>query len=331
MHSFSCRFILSVLFVAPFVTSRNEQIWNARIYQNLAEIIQPLEKLPLQFTIDEWNSILPHSLTLLGENLTVISQRLTHTKKSSKNVQVYIRSPLSKDKTNTQLIKATLVDRDQYQYVVKVKNKSITDQVLYFTVSPQDIFYLDNPIDATVQVDFTYHTSSSKVFLKYCRSDLIWQRQYKLIMHGETVDLIATAGIQNMGNSFISINRTELMGHDLPLPTDYGRRLMRDSSQVYFFNDNLAFPKQSHMDYPSNKFDGQSLQSSFEFSLNRSLVIDAQTNYVLPIPGPKVQVEQYYLIPDSDLAPSISAAQSSFLLAKRQYRLISDRYLLKGQ
>ena len=330
MYSSPCRFFLDVLFILPFVTSISEQISKVRIYQNVAEIIQPLEKLPLQFTVDEWNNILPQSLTLLGENLTVTSQRITTMEKSWNNVQVYIRSPLSKDKTNIGLIKATLVGENQY--VVKVKDKSVSDQVLYFSVPPQDIFYLDEPTDPKIQVDFTYNTSSSKVYVRYWRRDLIWEAQYQLTMDGDRTDLIITANIRNTGSSSVSLNRTELIDHRVELSTHSQRSSGYGRSQLQSVNDNSVHPRYSPEHRPPSPFEIiQALSSGYEFSINRSLVIDAKTNYLLPMLRPKVRIEQYNLVSGSGPMRPISATQTLVKSAQRRYRLTSDRYLPQGK
>ena len=52
-----------------------------RIYSNLAEIIQPLGKLPLEFSDDDWNYIRSDSITLVGENVNITLQTITEKKK----------------------------------------------------------------------------------------------------------------------------------------------------------------------------------------------------------------------------------------------------------
>ena len=42
-----------------------------KIYSNLAEIIQPLNLLSLEFSAEDWAEVRSDSLTLIGMNLTI--------------------------------------------------------------------------------------------------------------------------------------------------------------------------------------------------------------------------------------------------------------------
>ncbi|CAF4818014.1 unnamed protein product, partial [Rotaria sp. Silwood2] len=118
----------------------NNVPYTIRIYSNLAEIIRPLEKLPLEFIEDDWNHIRSDSITLFGENINITLQTITEQKKTLNGTEVYIRSPLSSDKT-IKLIKGILID--EINHLVKIQDETIDgQQTLYFTVPGNQIFYL---------------------------------------------------------------------------------------------------------------------------------------------------------------------------------------------
>jgi hypothetical protein len=74
--------IFIFLFIFICVASRNQKNSIVRIYPSIAEIIQPVDKLPLEFTNEDWSNIRADSITLLGEDLNVTSQRITKKRKS---------------------------------------------------------------------------------------------------------------------------------------------------------------------------------------------------------------------------------------------------------
>jgi hypothetical protein len=80
---------------------------NVKIYSNLAEIVQPLGKLPLEFSADDWSDIRSDSVTLVGSNVNVTQQTITEKKKSLNNARVYVRSPSSSN-TETKFSKPHL-------------------------------------------------------------------------------------------------------------------------------------------------------------------------------------------------------------------------------
>jgi hypothetical protein len=54
---------------------------NVKIYSNLAEIIQPLGKLPLEFSSEDWSEIRSDSIiTLISSNVNITQQTITEKK-----------------------------------------------------------------------------------------------------------------------------------------------------------------------------------------------------------------------------------------------------------
>src|ERR1700722_1733042 len=113
-----------------------------KIYSNLAEIIQTLGKLPLEFSAEDWSDIRPDSITLVGKNVNITEQTIVEKKKSLDGVQVHVRSPLSSS-TNTKYVRATMVN--EQNNVVKLIDKDISKDPVYFTVSSSDIIYDEEP------------------------------------------------------------------------------------------------------------------------------------------------------------------------------------------
>jgi hypothetical protein len=238
--------------------------------------------------------------------------------------QVYIRSPISMDKTAIMFVKATLVDKNRN--LVKIQDESVSgNEVLYFTVSQQDIFYMEELSDSKFYVDFTYKTSNSKVFVSYLRSNLNWGTQYQLNLYNDRSDLIAMANIRNNGKSSLSIDQAELFSGDINLR-------MRSQQSVYDFQDAMdaryfmvtTLPQTTSDSLPTIE-QSEELMGVHIFAINKPFVIDAETNYLLPMFRPRVKVERY-----NSISKSFSA-MSNVGKTQRAYRLESDRYLSQGK
>jgi len=326
MASSFLRSFIFLLFIFVSVTSRNEPNSILRIYPNLAEIIQPLGKLPLEFTNDDWNGIRSDSITLLGEDLNVTSQSITTKQMSLNGAKVYVRSPVSVDKASVMLVEATLVDKNRH--LVKVKDESIfgKEVLYYFTVPQQDIFYAEEPSDFKTYVDFTYTTSNSKVFVSYLRSNINWRAQYQLNLDDNKSDLIVMANIRNDGKSSVLVDQAELFSGDINL----GIRSSQHASNYPLANTAPRIPvkniKLASGSIPTIE-QSEEFMGFHVFAIKKPFVIHAQTNYLSPMFRPRVNVERYYSISKSfsgDSSPRTGTAE-------RLYSLKSDRYLPNGK
>ncbi|CAF3891315.1 unnamed protein product [Rotaria sp. Silwood1] len=105
-----------------------------KIYSNLAEIIQPLGELPLEFSAEDWSNIRSDSLTLIGSNVTVTRQTITEKKNSLNNHLIYVRSP-SSSQTETKFLQATMIDENIN--LVQLIDNNISQEPIFFTV-PSD-------------------------------------------------------------------------------------------------------------------------------------------------------------------------------------------------
>jgi hypothetical protein len=317
-------FSIYIVLLFALLTNANKSnvSLTVRIYSNQAEIIRPIGKLPLEFTDDEWNSIQSDSITLIGENLNITLQTITEKKKSFNGTEVYIRSPISSDKTTIKLIKGILVD--ETNYLVKIQDQSIADgESLYFTVTSDQIYYLQEPTQAKHYVDFVYYSSDSNVFVSYLQSNLNWKTQYQLNLYGDRNDLITMANIQNDGKSSISIDHAELIGGDINL------NIQQQRNNLFSGDVRLKLrSRQMELDgitEPPNIETGKELAGLYVFPITKPFTITAKTNYLLPMFRPHVAVERYALI--SKIFSPISMTGK----AQRSYRLKSDRYLSQGK
>ncbi|CAF4225978.1 unnamed protein product, partial [Adineta steineri] len=192
------RILIFFMFVLVLIKSENNPSYSVRIYSNQAEIIYLLDKLPLEFTDDEWNEIRSDSITLLGDNIHIASQTISEKRKSLNGAKIYIRSPISLDKSTLIFVQGILID--EANYLVKIQDESIAgQQILFFSVPPDHIFYLEQPPKSKFYVNFTYDTTDSQVHVTYLRSNLKWHTQYQLNLYENNSTLIAMANIRNDG------------------------------------------------------------------------------------------------------------------------------------
>ncbi|CAF0864951.1 unnamed protein product [Rotaria sordida] len=306
----------------------NNVPYTTRIYSNLAEIIQPLEKLPLEFTDDDWNYIRSDSITLFGENINITLQTITEQKKTLNGTVVYVRSPISSDKT-IKLIKGILID--EVNHLVKIQDKSIdSQQSLYFTVPDNQIFYFEQPVKATHYVNFTYTSTDSKVFVSYLQSNLNWRTQYQLNLNNNESNLIAMANIRNDGKSSVFIDQAELVCGDINLQMhhlQYDRSYRKSRSGGESYHQPQSSAMQMVFTDVANKVSieqGKELAGLYVFSIDQPFIINAKTNYLLPMFRPQVSVERYGSI------AKIFSTMSTNGKVQRSYRLKSDRYLSHG-
>jgi hypothetical protein len=325
--------MISICLILFFGLLTNANINNPysiiRIYSNQAEIIRPLDKLPLEFTTDDWNDIRSDSITLIGKNVNITLQTITEKKKTLNGTEIYIRSPISSDKTTIKLIKGILID--EINHLVAIKDQSIADQqTLYFTVPHDQIFFLEEPTKAKYSVNFTYNTSDSQVFVSYLQSNLNWRTQYQLNLHDNQSDLIAMANIRNNGKSSLFIDKAELIGGDINLQIQQPQH-DRPVRKSRFGGEINGQPKLSAMQMVFSDTieptieQGNELDGLYVFSITKPFTIEAQTNYLLPIFRPQVSVERYALISKTFSTVSNNGK------AQRSYRLRSDEYLSRGK
>ena len=171
---------------------------HVKIYSNLAEIIQPLGPLPLEFTAEDWSNIRPDSITLVGADVNVTAQTITMKRKSLNNADVYIRSPSSSN-THTKFIRGTIVDENRN--LVKLIDKEISPNPIYISVPADQFLHGSEPPSSNYHLNFTY-VATEPVYLSYLRSNLNWKTRYQLNLFDQSKPsmLIAMADIRNGTN-----------------------------------------------------------------------------------------------------------------------------------
>ncbi|CAF1242151.1 unnamed protein product [Rotaria magnacalcarata] len=309
----------------PVSTGDLRVLTTAKIYSNLAEIIQPLGKLPLEFSTEDWNDIRADSVTLVGSNLTITQQTITEKKKSLNNAQVYVRAPSSSN-AKTEFVKATIVD--EKRNLVKIIDKDITKEPIFFTAQSDHIVYENEPPQTKYYVNFTYDTTDA-VYLSYLRSNLNWKTRYQLNLFEETkpVTLISMADIRNDGESKIDIENAELLGGDINLQM-HGQHRFQYSQMTY---QTVSFDAASGPAGPAgsqNKLSvgqGEEVAGLYVFTINQPFSIEAKTNHLLPMFRPRVTVERY-----NSISKYFIVAGNSSGKGERSYRLVSDRFLSGG-
>ncbi|CAF1215370.1 unnamed protein product [Rotaria sordida] len=297
---------------------------NVKIYSNFAEIIQPLGKLPLEFSAEEWSDIRSDSITLIGSNINITQQTITEKKQSLNNLQIYVRSPSSSN-TETKFLRATMIDENRN--LVKLIDKDVSKEAIYITVQSDHIVYNDEPSQSKYYVNFTYDTTDA-VYLSYLRSNLNWKTRYQLNLFEESKQpiIIAMADIRNDGKSKIDIEHGELIGGEINL-----RMFEQHRSERYEIREHAVMyaPANAHFSTtssPPTVSRGEELAGLYLFSINQSFSIDGKTNYLLPMFRPQVTVERYGLIRKSFFGVTANSNGK----AQRSYRLSSDRFLSRG-
>jgi hypothetical protein len=309
----------------PTVNTTNYRVLtNVKIYSNLAEIIQPLGKLPLEFSGEDWSDIRSDSITLIGSNVNITQQTITEKKKSLNNLQVYVRSPSSSN-SETKFLKAIMIDENRN--LVKLIDKDISKEPIFFTVQSDHIVYEDEPSQSKYYVNFTYETNDA-IHVSYLRSNLNWKTRYQLNLFEETKNaiLIAMADIRNDGKSKIDIEYAELLGGDINLRMFEQHRSERYEAREHAVMYAPAIAQFAPTSSPPSVSRGEEVAGLYVFSINQPFSIEGKTNYFLPMFRPQITVERYGLI----RKPFFGGAGSSNGKAQRSYRLSSDRFLSGG-
>ncbi|CAF4034788.1 unnamed protein product [Rotaria sp. Silwood2] len=310
-------------FLSRVTTGDHRVLATVKIYSNLAEIIQPLGKLPIEFSNEDWNDIRSDSVTLVGSNVTVTQQSITEKKKSLNNAQVNVRAPSSSN-TETKFIKATMID--ETRNLVKLIDKDISKEPIFFTTQPDHIVYDNEPPQIKYYVNFTYDTTDA-VYLSYLRSNLNWKTRYQLNLfeNSKPATLIAMADIRNDGQSRIDIESAELLGGDINLEKYQKTHYMAGGYAKFESTYADMAPGAAGPPPPPSVGKGEELSGLYVFSINQPFSIDGKTNYLLPMFRPRVTVERY-----ASISKHFYSAGNVNGKADRAYRLSPDRFLSRG-
>jgi hypothetical protein len=206
-------------------------------------------------------------------------------------------------------------------------DKDISEDPFYFTASYNDIVYDNEPPQSMFYVNFTYDTTDA-VYVSYLRSNLNWKTRYQLNLFEEPKSpvLIAMADIHNDGQSKIDIDHAELLGGDINLQSNG----FQNNPTMYYraesaFMDRAGSPTTTQGSVPKLAR-GEEVAGLYMFAVNQPFSIDARSNYALPMFRPRVTVDRFSLISKSFYGGAVSSSGK----ATRAYRLISDRFLSRG-
>ncbi|CAF3813168.1 unnamed protein product [Rotaria sp. Silwood1] len=306
-------------------TTDHHVLSTTKIYSNIAEIIEPLGKLPIEFSYEDWSDIHSDSIKLVGANVNVTQQSITAKKKSLNNAQVYVRTPSSSN-SQTKFVKATMID--ETRNLVKLIDKHISEEPIFFIAQSDYIIYENEPPQTKYYVNFSYDTTDA-VYLSYLRRNLNWKTRYQLNLFEESksATLIALADIRNDGKSRIDIKSAELLSNDFNILTSQSR--LEDPRRLTF--DGSSHRTQEHEPDLTYKVvnppidQGEDLSGLYVFSINQSFSIDTKTNYLITMFHIPVNVERYASISKHFSTPGYIHGK-----AERAYRLTSDRFLPYG-
>lgn len=298
-----------------------------RFYANMAEVNQPLEALPVEFTSEEWSQyIRADSISLVGASVNITSMTITEKKKSLDGTSIYVRSPIPSSEGAPKFVKGILLD--ETSNLVKILDESIGDKELFLkNVPTHDILYLEKPLNSKFHVKFTYEASKDdNIDISYLRSDLHWQTRYQLNLFDDTSVLIAIAEIRNDGQSMVSINHAELIGGDINLKSSmFSRRRFMTSNEFSTNSDSMFLSESASESFsPLTIEQGEESEGVYVFNVEKPFSIDARTTFLLPMRRPQVNVERFALILN-DFSKFSNTGK-----AQRSYRIKPDRFLTRG-
>ncbi|CAF1533747.1 unnamed protein product, partial [Rotaria sp. Silwood1] len=220
--------------------------------------------------------------------------------------------------------KATMID--EKHNLVKIIDKDINKEPIFFTAQPDHIVYENEPPQTKYYVNFTYDTSDA-VYLSYLRSNLNWKTRYQLNLfeNVKPATFIAMADIRNDGQSKVDIESAELLSDDINLkvhPKPNYTPMLFQGSHNNFPNSFIGIGNSL---FKKSVGQGEEIFDLYVFSITEPISINAKTNYLLPMLHPQVIVEQY-----ASISTHFNGAGNVSGKAERTFCLSSDRSLSRG-
>ncbi|CAF0784379.1 unnamed protein product [Adineta steineri] len=310
--------ILKIILIESVDNTTTKGI-HIQIFDNIAEISQPISPfdLPITYSQQEWNDIRADSFRLIGNYVNIQAQMISFNRTSLNGQKILIQRNLHND-TYTPAI---LIDETRNLIHDLIDNT-------YYTITPDRIRYLSIPFIRKYVVDFIFDTNhDEQLYLRYLQNNIKWKVRYDLLLEINDTDSIlqAYADIRNDGNSLFMIDSAELISGDITIQSSsFGYSTYANYNGAGgVANDQQAFAVTSPapMISPSKELAG-----IYIFSINETFILDPQSNYILPMFRPTIEIERYGLI--EKYFQRIDNRGN----AKRAYRLrVPDRYLPKGQ
>ncbi|CAF3697062.1 unnamed protein product [Rotaria sordida] len=323
-------YFLSIIILNIHLIESNNNTNNSiriQIFDNIAEISRPISgfDLPITYTQQEWHDIRSDSFRLIGDYVKIQGQIISYNRTSLNGQKIFIQRSLKND-TYTEAI---MIDETRNLIHDLIDNT-------YYTITPDRIRYLSMPPVRNYYVDFIFHTSHvEQLYLRYLQNNIKWKVRYDLLLEFNNSDSIlqAYADIRNDGSSSLIIDSAELISGDVNIKST------SSSSPSPYYDNNLAFAgydgaggatsTQQAM-YATNPTptisSSEELAGIYVFSINETFILDPQSNFILPMFRPIIDIERYGLI------EKYFQSMNNRGNAQRAYRLrVPDIYLPKGQ
>jgi hypothetical protein len=279
-----------------------------RIYDNIAEITRTISPydLPIIFSQQEWFDIRSDSIRLIGNCLNIHAQIISFNQTSLNGEKILIKRNINND-TYTNGI------------MIDEKRNLIQDLIdnTYYILTDDRIRYFTIPYQRNYLVDFVLETlPNEQIYLRYLQTNIKWKVRYDLLLDNNDTNTIlqAYADIRNNGNSLLIIDFAELISGDINL---------QSSNSVNGIDGSNYLTQGSTSPSISNP---EELVGVYIFTINETFILDPQSNYILPIFRPIINIERYGLI------EKYFSSMDNSGNAQRAYRIrVEDTYLPQGQ
>ncbi|CAF2364298.1 unnamed protein product [Rotaria sp. Silwood2] len=323
-------YFLSIIILKIHLIESYNDTYNGiriQIFDNIAEISRPISPfdLPITYTQQEWNDIRSDSFRLIGDYVNIQGQIISYNRTSLNGQKIFIQRSLKDDKYT----EAIMIDETRYLILDLIDNT-------YYTITSDRIRYLSIPPVRNYFVNFIFHTSHvEQLYLRYLQNNIKWKVRYDLLLETNDNDSIlqAYADIRNDGSSLLIIDSAELISGDVKIQST------SSSSPSQYYNNNGVYAAYEAAGgaanlqaMPATTTTAPTISSSTElagiyvFSINETFTLDSQSNFILPMFRPIIDIERYGLI-DKYFRPMDNRGH-----ARRAYRLrVPDTYLPKGQ
>jgi len=298
-----------------------------QIFDNIAEISRPISTfdLPVTYSQQEWNDIRADSFRLIGNYVNVQAQIISFNQTSLNGQKVFIQRSLQND-TYTPAI---MIDETRNLIQDLIDNT-------YYTITTDRIKYLSIPPVRKYVVDFMYNTIYvEQLYLRYLQNNIKWKVRYDLLLEMNDTDSIlqAYADIRNDGSSLLMIDSAELISGDVNIQSSSSSSYYNIGTGQSGFGiygaaaDSVSDQQTLTAPSPTPMISqGEELAGVYIFSINETFILDPQSNYILPMFRPRIDIERYGLI------EKYFQRMDNRGNAQRAYRLrVPDRYIPKGQ
>jgi hypothetical protein len=322
-------FVLSMMFIdiiiSESINNTNTGI-HIRIYDNLAEISQPISPydLPITFSQSEWYDIRSDSIRLIGNCVNIRAQIISFNRTSLNGQKILIK----RSEDNDTFTEGILIDETRNLVQDLIDNTFYTlnnDRIRYFSIPPIHNY----------SVDFVLETyTNEQLYLRYLQKNIKWKVRYDLLLADNNTNSIlqAYADIRNDGSSSLMIDFAELVSGDINIQSSSSNGDGNNGASSFNGNFNgqqgILGAANSYFTTTTAPFisNAEELVGVYIFTINETFILDPRTNYILPMFCPTIDIERYGSI-EKYFTP-----QDNYGNAQRAYRLrVEETFLPQGQ